>query len=287
MLRRAILAILFLLAPGAQGKVLIWDLGNTLFGTSYLTIARAIGIHHFIAYMFFDWRNPNIKPIVFDILDKINPSEENPREIATDDEGHPLPALMNRWLAGLIPGKEIVKSITEYCGHLDKQHYFVSERQKRLVLGTIEQMFNPTTLVDATRPIMDGITLLHDCFHARNSDGTSTNTLFVLSNWDDVSFALLKKRYAGIFTRYFDAKNLVISGAIGLVKPKKEAFAYLLDTYKLDPKECILIDDQYDNILAAQSVGITSLLMCTGNYKTLRTILTKLGALPAPPKKRE
>ena len=43
--------------------------------------------------------------------------------------------------------------------------------------------------------------------------------------------------------------------------------------------DCIFIDDLYDNILAAQTVGITSLMVCKNNYKTLRKILIKLGAL--------
>lgn len=278
--KKVLVLIALIVSTSASGKVIIWDLGGTLFGTSFMTFAYRIGIHHFIGYMIADLRSPNVRPIVFDVLQKIDPSEENPREVAADEDGNPLPVVMNRWLAGLISGADALKSVHDYIEQLDARHYFVSRRQKRLVTKTIEQMFNPDTLVDATYPIMDAMTLLDDCFHAKNADGGAKNTLFVLSNWDEVSFALLKERYAHIFNRYFDQHHIIISGAIGLIKPKKDAFAYVLDTYKLDPQDCIFIDDQYDNVLSAQSVGITSLLVCKSNFKALRNILIKLDVLP-------
>lgn len=280
MIRRFLCIALLSVSITAHSKVIIWDLGSTLFSTSFMTFAYKIGLHNFLAYMIFDLRNPNVKAIVFDVLQKINPTEENPKEIATDDEGNPLPIVMNRWLAGLVPATETLKSIHDYIEQLDARNYFVSKRQKRLVAKTIDQMFNPETLVEATHPIEDAITLLDECFHAKNGDGSPKNILFVLSNWDDISFELLRKRYAAIFDTYFDKHHVIISGAIGLIKPQKEAFAYVLRTYQLDAHDCIFIDDQYDNVLAAQAVGITSLLVCKDNYKTLRTILTKLDVLP-------
>jgi len=263
----------------SQAKTIIWDLGETLFSTSHFAFARTIGLQHFLSYMLFDWKNPNIKPKVFDILERMNPSEEHPREIATDNEGNPLPIIMHKWLAGIISGAEIIKSMHDYIGQLEMQDYFVSKREKTLVVKTLEQMFNPQALVDATYPITDAIELLHDCYHAKNEDGSPKNTLFILSNWDEVSFELLKKRYTSIFNTYFDLHRIVISGAIGLIKPARDAFLYVLKTYNLDPTDCIFIDDLYDNILAAQSVGITSLMVCKNNYKTLRNILARLGAL--------
>ena len=128
-------------------------------------------------------------------------------------------------------------------------------------------------------PIADAITLLNDCYHAKKADGSPKNTLLVLSNWDTVSFDLLQKRYPEIFDAYFKKHHIIVSGAIGLIKPEKEAFKYVLNTYKLDPKDCIFINDQYDNVLASQAAGITSLTVCKGNYKPLRAILKKLDAL--------
>ncbi|HEV2601941.1 MAG TPA: HAD-IA family hydrolase [Candidatus Babeliales bacterium] len=276
---RTLIIIISCCTASAYSKVIIWDLGDTLFGTSYVTFARQIGVHHFINYMLFDWQSPNIRPMVFDVLSKINPPEEFPREIATDSEGTPLPIIMNRWLAGIISGQELLKSVRDYIEHLDKQKYFISNRQKTLVLKTLEQMFDPESLVNATYPLPDAIALLNDCYHAKKPDGSPKNTLLVLSNWDTVSFDLLQKRYADIFDTYFKKNHIIVSGAIGLIKPEKEAFKYVLNTYKLDPADCIFINDLYENVLAAQAAGITALTICKGNYKSLRAILKKLDAL--------
>ena len=244
-----------------------------------MEMAYNIGFSNFISYALLDWKTPNIQPMIFDILEKMDPSESEPTEIATDNEGRPLPIIMHKWLAGIIPSNALLKSVNDYLEHLDKKKYFRSNRQKNLIKRTFEVMFNPAMLANCTHPIMAGIQLLEECYNATNKDGTPKNTLLVLSNWDDVSFNLLKQRHSSIFNKYFESKHVVISGAIGLIKPRKEAFEYVIKTYDLDSKDCIFIDDQYDNILAAQAVGITALLLCKNNYKALRQILIKINAL--------
>ena len=54
--------------------------------------------------------------------------------------------------------------------------------------------------------------------------------------------------------KHFDA--LVISGEINKVKPDRGIYEYLLSTYKLNPDECIFIDDNPANIAMAESLGI-------------------------------
>ena len=70
----------------------------------------------------------------------------------------------------------------------------------------------------------------------------------------------------------FDA--LVISGEIGKVKPDRAIYDYLLDTYALNPEECIFIDDNSANIAMAESLGITGYLF-DGDVAKLRAYLEK------------
>ena len=56
------------------------------------------------------------------------------------------------------------------------------------------------------------------------------------------------------FLKQFD--GLVFSGPLGIVKPSAEIFRYLLDTYGLDPKESIFIDDSEKNTRGAEAVGL-------------------------------
>ncbi|MCR4693526.1 MAG: HAD family phosphatase [Firmicutes bacterium] len=60
-----------------------------------------------------------------------------------------------------------------------------------------------------------------------------------------------------IFKRF---DGLVFSGAIGLIKPNRDIFEYILDKYSLTPSETLFIDDNKDNVATAEGMGIKSLL---------------------------
>ncbi len=72
--------------------------------------------------------------------------------------------------------------------------------------------------------------------------------------------------------------GLVISGEIGMVKPNENIYRYLLDTYKLDPTECIFVDDRDDNIEAGEKLGIKGYLF-DGNAEKLRVYLKSEGII--------
>ncbi len=54
--------------------------------------------------------------------------------------------------------------------------------------------------------------------------------------------------------------GLVFSGPLGITKPSKEIFEYLLDKYNLKAEESVFIDDNAGNVTGAESVGIKGLL---------------------------
>lgn len=75
--------------------------------------------------------------------------------------------------------------------------------------------------------------------------------LYVLSNASD--------RFYDYFTRflpldYFD--GVVVSADVRIVKPDPGIYQHLLDTYTLNPEECLFIDDREDNVEGARQVGM-------------------------------
>lgn len=66
--------------------------------------------------------------------------------------------------------------------------------------------------------------------------------------------------------------GLVFSGAIGLTKPHEEIYTYLLDRYGLTAEDCIFVDDNVNNIEAANKLGIEGILF-DGNVDRLRNTL--------------
>lgn len=79
--------------------------------------------------------------------------------------------------------------------------------------------------------------------------------LYALTNWSTETFPIALKHYA--FLNWFD--GIVVSGAEGMRKPAPEFYQLLLDRYNVKADECLFIDDNYRNILAAREMGIESI----------------------------
>lgn len=97
--------------------------------------------------------------------------------------------------------------------------------------------------------------------------------LYVLSNLSRESYQAFIVKNPELFD-LFDGK--LFSWQIGLLKPEKEVYQKCLETFALDPKESVFIDDVQENVLAAEQVGITGIVYKPG---TLENELAKL-ALP-------
>lgn len=76
--------------------------------------------------------------------------------------------------------------------------------------------------------------------------------VYGLTNWNDVKFQVAIQEFP--FLRLFDGR--IVSGEVNLAKPDPEIYKLLLDTYKLNPRECLFIDDRIENVTAARDLGI-------------------------------
>ncbi len=69
---------------------------------------------------------------------------------------------------------------------------------------------------------------------------------------------------------YFD--GLVFSGVVGMVKPDRKIYEYILNKFNLKAEETLFIDDSEKNINGAKSVGIQCYLF-DGDADKLREFL--------------
>jgi putative hydrolase of the HAD superfamily len=80
--------------------------------------------------------------------------------------------------------------------------------------------------------------------------------LYALSNFIRESFEFLRPSFS--FFDLFTA--MVLSYRIGHVKPEPQIYEHLLLAHKLEPEECLFIDDMEQNVEGARSAGIHSIL---------------------------
>ncbi len=95
-----------------------------------------------------------------------------------------------------------------------------------------------------------------ELFHELYAQGFK---LYCLSNLHAKNYSFLKRRYN--FWEFLSGS--VISAEVGLVKPERAIYKYLLDTYKLKPAATVFIDDIRKNVEVAQKLGMHGILFTT------------------------
>ncbi len=241
-------------------RILIFDLGNTLFRIDKIGMARDIGLGDFIAYPLLEWKNPGkIEDKVFQVLYGLKEGDHG--HCSMTSKGKPVPPIMCDWLAGKEKGPNIIQRAHAHVSHLSSQGFFASPLEHRLVSKTIDAIFNPAIVAAHMKPIEKCCKILERCSRAVDAHGRPLYDLYVISNLDPVLFNHLycSNRSKRVFN-YFAQNRLVISGKIGMLKPDPSIFSYFLRTYNLQPQSCIFIDDQAENVAAAKAQGMTGVV---------------------------
>jgi len=79
--------------------------------------------------------------------------------------------------------------------------------------------------------------------------------LYGFSNWSAETFPFARAKYD--FFHLLD--DMVISGAVGFVKPEPEIYQIMLDKIGKPAQECLLIDDSSPNIQQAKQMGFATI----------------------------
>ncbi len=78
--------------------------------------------------------------------------------------------------------------------------------------------------------------------------------LYALTNFSAEKFHDTRPRY-DFFERF---RGVLVSGEERLIKPDPAIFRLMLERFDLKAADCLFIDDNPDNVLAAQRLGITA-----------------------------
>jgi putative hydrolase of the HAD superfamily len=207
-----------------------------------------------MAYHLF-YSSDDLQNKVMETLSLLGIQEGPSHTLVRMHNGQPTPGLVVEWFKGSFCAHEIKNYLEEFLEELCEQEYFTSEREYRLVRNTISLMFTPHKLASSMVPLKKMKRLLKKLAAITDKQGNPVHQFFIISNFDKESFELTYKANPTFFS-YFERKNIIISGEVGLVKPHQSIFEYCLTTFELDPEDCLFIDDQIENISGAQVCGI-------------------------------
>jgi len=260
-----------------QPLAIIWDFDNTLVKVDRFKMAQAIGLSDFLLYTILDFKNPyHLIDEVFHLLDHIH-SDPSTHALAPTTDQKPLPRIFSHWLDGTWQYSQINQMVTNLITSFSAKNYFDNDRHQRLIENSMKNMFNPEVLSNSIVPIRPAISLLKTCNSKRNTCGKPEHESYVLSNLgaDMLDHFIQTPAAQQVFSN-IKPENIVISGDIGMIKPNENIFLYFLQKFNLNPKDCVFIDDQSSNIIAAKKLGIHSILVENSNFKQVRRELQAL-----------
>ena len=95
--------------------------------------------------------------------------------------------------------------------------------------------------------------------------------LYALTNWSSETFPVALERYA--FLKHFE--GILVSGEEKTRKPFGKIYDILLDRYQINPVKSVFIDDNYENIVAAEKAHMKGIHY--KNSRQLKEALINLG----------
>jgi HAD superfamily hydrolase (TIGR01509 family) len=247
-------------------KNIIFDLDGVLCTTNDLQAFYEVGMKTIGKYILqelfsrYQFKTPSRK-MLYDALTGA-PAIST---IQVYNESMLMPAIMVDWQCGIQPLETIQAIMIDHINSLS-----LSAIEKELLINTIMMMTNPDQLIASRRSIIEGLALLHEL----KDKGYN---LYVVSNWDPNSFQLFQEKFPEIFIHNGKPtfNGIMTSGQTKLIKPDIAIFRHCLEKFQIPSESAIFIDDTTENIAAAQSIQIDSVLCLNKNIYQVRQDLKK------------
>ncbi len=258
-------------------KAVIYDLHGVLSKIDNLGVAGEIGFMDAVFYHLFDaTKFSGIEQRLLATLEAIGGKQE-PHDGHVVCNGHlkPLPKLMCRWMDGSFDALAEKPVMMAQLKHLYCTGFFKNSREYRVLRNLITCMFfEPHRLNKHKKPIQEMLAI------AKEIQCKGKHRQFLLSNIDKLGFAdLLTCKMGHLLKQVIAEKDLIASAHIGYNKPHPNAYLHIVNLHGFRPEECVFLDDQLENVLAASKLGMVGIHVKDKNYKDVRKQLVALGVL--------
>lgn len=257
-------------------KHVIWDAGSTLIAVNHIGIAQEMGAKTVIKMVFKLGGKKKIHKYMLEVLEQYAGKQIAHKEedlLSNSPYGQPLPHFMSdTWLCSRISNQELVQHISTAVDQWNPQKE-VSASKRQLLKKILQTALSSDTLGKYSFCPSSALNIVKKI----SEKGFNQ---YILSNFDKESFDIAYANDANQeLWAYIPKERIVISGDCGLIKPYQSMFAYFLEKYQLQPEECLLIDDQRENIDAATKYGIQTIHLRKPHYHRLARKLKKLNLL--------
>lgn len=213
--------------------MIIFDLGGVLLNESNYNLLHVLPAH--VEVELINGKPPSIFYQLFDFANILY-NKDCKRE----------------WMLGTLSGEEIAQRIYDEIERPEYAHLFKNVSERNLIKYGTPYIIVPEKLVQLTSLNEEGFTFVKEC----KQRGIR---MLVLSNWDPVSFAMIKDTFKELFA-LFDEHDIIIPVQAGYIKPDKEIYTYIIEKAQLDPKHTFFIDDSAANVRGSELCGIQGIV---------------------------
>jgi len=230
-------------------KHVIFDLGGVLVLEPTKTKGlRQIGLLRLLRYWLSgSGKLSKLKKKYINFLHRVKPLSPGRPQALTQDGSQLLPELLHESMTNERSSEEILQEIELFLAN----DTTLGKSEKTLMHAIALMNFTPETLAKIMRPSKKGIEFVKHC----KSAGLN---VYILSNFETETYEKIQKRYPELFD-LFEEENTFVSGYLGVVKPDARIYEVILDAHNLDSATCVFIDDQKENIAAAEACGINGI----------------------------
>ncbi len=241
---------------------IIFDMSGLLFKENRAILAKKIGIRSLASYAVSHWKNPST--VCFNLLETMSKQDRHKPPVTLTFKEKTMPRCIVEWQQGYKTCDQVRTELVNFIEQMAQKNYFSSMQEKNLIQHIIELIFDDQQLPKLTKPIMPMVNLAKQLKEAGYQ-------LLLFANVPYELYNIIKTNYPEIID-LFDGS--IISCQTHILKPDRQMFKKLLDTYQLNPCQCILIDEKEENVAAAQKFGIRGI-----TYKKTSLLIQRLREL--------
>jgi HAD superfamily hydrolase (TIGR01509 family) len=222
----------------------IFDLTGVLFNVDKIELCKQIGLWRTFMYGITQRKNPVNRYL--EALHELSLREPH-CEQRLQHCSYQFPTNVSNFFMGNAIGSQVANELIERIDTLAQEGFFVSEREYELIRRITTLAFATDLHTPSFKPIKPMIKLLQELRQQPEAK------LYLLSNLDEPSYHYLEKTYPEFFA-LFD--GVTISAMVHMIKPYKNIYEHVLNTYAIDPHKALFLDDQPENVAAGKSVGL-------------------------------
>jgi HAD superfamily hydrolase (TIGR01549 family) len=249
----------------AKPRAIIFDIHGVLFEEDSVAFAKKIGLGAISSYTVSHWKNP--VNTCLDTLEHMSKDKKHATSHKFTFKDRQMPHCIVEWQCGRKDYQEVHQELCSYWDCLHNEKYFKSTKEREITESVLRVALDPDTFTAVSKPMQSTLKLARELKHRGYK-------LYIAGNMPKEPYDIMLKANPEM-KQLFD--GIYVSSSLGMTKPNPQIFTHIAKAHKLNPKECLVIDDEMVNVKAAQEVGMQGLLFTSA--KQIEKMLKRQGVM--------